>query len=106
MPEAIFGAYAEAVRRAQINLERVMALTGARQDGSYFILKARNGRVFYISSNWLADADSRHTTCYYLSPSLEGGGTPWQEKIATALLSLYNKPENFDRWFERTEVTI
>lgn len=107
MPEP-FEMMCQARKRAQINLERVIALTGATLDpAGYFLIQSRDGQAaFYVSSNWIIRAWDRSTTCYYLHPTFECATVPWQEKIATAMLSLYNNPRNFDDWFNRSRLAV
>jgi hypothetical protein len=86
--------------RAQSYLRRVVALTGATQMGSGYVLDVGTTR-FEVRDRYvrrLRDlTDPKRTyegTCFYSAHK----EMPKAEQIATALLQLRNNPALFDRW--------
>ena len=89
--------------RAKTYLRRIVALTGARQKGTCYVLDVGKAR-FYVRNRYVSrirdlnDPKCAHEeTCFY--PVHEG--MPKAEEIATALLQLKNNPALFDRWAVR-----
>src|SRR5712671_7904285 len=86
-------------RQAAKYLERIVALTGARQeyDGSYRL--TAGGRDFVLDSRFVSVMSSRDkSTCFYIATSRE---IPSAEIIASALLELKNNPRLFKKWRKR-----
>jgi hypothetical protein len=86
-------------RRAAKYLERIAALTGARQehDGSYRL--TAGGRDFVLDSRFVSVISSRdEATCFYIATGRE---IPSAEVIASALLELKNNPRLFEKWRKR-----
>jgi hypothetical protein len=92
--------------RADAYLRRIVALTGAMQVGSYYILDVGETR-FEVRDSYVCRM--RHMT----QPTATFGGTcfyspnrhmPAAEKIAAALLQLKNNPKLFDKWAAQTGV--
>ena len=86
--------------RAQSHLRRVVALTGATQMGSGYVLDVGTTR-FEVRDRYvrrlrdLTDPEcSYEETCFYSAHK----EMPKAEQIATALLQLRNNPALFDRW--------
>ena len=86
--------------RAQSHLRRVVALTGATQMGSGYVLDVATTR-FEVRDRYvrrlrdLTDPEcSYEETCFYSAHN----EMPKAEQIATALLQLRNNPALFDRW--------
>jgi len=86
--------------RAQSDLRRVVALTGATQMGSGYVLDVGTTR-FEVRDRYvrrlrdLTDPKcSYEETCFYSAHE----EMPKAEQIATALLQLRNNPALFDRW--------
>jgi hypothetical protein len=89
--------------RAQSYPRRVVALTGATQMGSDYVLNV--GTRFEVRDRWvrrLRDVTdpkcAYEETCFY-SANKE---MPKAEQIATALLQLKNNPALFDKWAVRS----
>jgi hypothetical protein len=83
-------------RQAAKYLERIVALTGARQehDGSYRL--TAGGRDFVLDSRFVSVISSREkSTCFYIATRRE---LPSAEIIASALLELKNNPRLFEKW--------
>ena len=94
-PDAVARQY-----RAQSHLRRVVALTGATQMGSGYVLDVGTTR-FEVRDRYvrrlrdLTDPKcSFEETCFYSAHK----EMPKAEQIATALLQLRNNPALFDRW--------
>ena len=86
-------------RQAAKYLERITALTGARQeyDGSYRL--TAGGRDFVLDSRFVSVMSSRDkSTCFYIATSREITSA---EIIASALLELKNNPRLFKKWRKR-----
>jgi hypothetical protein len=86
-------------RQAAKYLERIVALTGARQehDGSYRLTAGR--REFIVDSRFVSVLSSRdESTCFYIATDRE---IPSAEIIASALLELKNNPRLFKKWRKR-----
>ena len=86
--------------RAQCYLQRIVALTGARQVGSGYALDIGNTR-FQVRDRYvrrLRDVTDpkclREETCFYS----EQRDMPKEEQIASALLQIRNNPALFDQW--------
>jgi hypothetical protein len=87
--------------RAKAYLRRIVALTGATQMGSDYVLDVGTAR-FYVSYRYvrrLRDAAvdpncACEETCFYPVHK----GMPKAEEIATALLQLANNPMLYDKW--------
>src|SRR5258706_10884542 len=91
-------------RQAAKYLERIAALTGARQeyDGSYRL--TAGGKEFVLDSRFVSDLSSRYkSTCFYIATDRE---IPSAEIIASALLELKNNPRLFEKWRERRGCTF
>src|SRR5712671_2045633 len=87
-------------RQAAKYLERIVALTGARQehDGSYRL--TAGGKEFVLDSRFVSVLSSRHdkSTCFYVATDRD---IPSAEIIASALLELKNNPRLFKKWRKR-----
>lgn len=85
--------------RAQNYLRRVVALTGATQMGSGYVLDVGTTR-FEVSDRYvrrlldLTDSKCTYEGTFYSAHK----EMPKAEQIATALLQLRNNPALFDRW--------
>jgi hypothetical protein len=86
--------------RAQSYLRRVVALTGATQMGSGYVLDVGTTR-FEVRDRYvrrlrdLTDPTCAYEeTCFYSADK----SMPKAKQIATALLQLRNNPALFDRW--------
>jgi hypothetical protein len=86
---------------ADMNLRRVIALTGATQNGNTYILDVGTIRFEVWDSfiTRLRGSDRRYDeeTCF--GPAFQG--MPKAEKIATALLQLRNNPGLFEKWAKK-----
>jgi len=94
--------------RAQSYVRRVVALTGATQMGSRFVLDVGTTR-FEVRDRWVrrlrdvTDPKCKYEeTCFY-SANKE---MPKTEQIATALLHLKNNPSLFDAWAARNSIAF
>jgi hypothetical protein len=87
--------------RAEMYLRRVIALTGATQNGNTYILDVGTIRFEVWDSfiTRLRGSDRRYDeeTCF--GPAFQG--MPKAEKIATALLQLRNNPGLFEKWAKK-----
>jgi hypothetical protein len=86
--------------RAQAYLRRIVALTGARQTGSFYALDVGATRFQVLDRHVRRTRDvtdpkcTYEETCFYLAHK----DMPKAEQIATALLQLKNNPALFDEW--------
>jgi hypothetical protein len=86
--------------RAKRYLQRIAALTGARQTDDAYVLDVGKMRFHVRHRNVRRLRDTMdpecafEETCFYPVHK----GMPKAEEIATALLQLTNNPELFDRW--------
>jgi hypothetical protein len=90
--------------RAAKYLERIAALTGAKQehDGSYRLTAGR--RDFLLDSRFVRVITSRdESTCFYIATDRQ---IPSAEVVASALLELKNNPGLFEKWRERRGCTF
>lgn len=86
--------------RAKTYLRRIVALTGARQMGSRYILDVGN-TTFHVRDRYVRRLrDSTDPQCEYAETCFYcvHKGMPREEEIATVLLQLRNNPALFDRW--------
>jgi len=91
-------------RQAAKYLERIAALTGARQeyDGSYRLTAGE--KEFIVGSRFVSILSSRDkSTCFYIDTDRE---IPSAEIIASALLELKNNPRLFKKWRKRRGCTF
>jgi aspartate-semialdehyde dehydrogenase len=91
-------------QRAAKYLERIAALTGAKQDndGSYRLTAGR--RDFLVDSRIVRVISSRgQSTCFYVATDRE---IPSAEVVASALLELKNNPRLFEKWRDRRGSTF
>ena len=94
--------------RAQSYLRRVVALTGAKQMGSGYVLDVGTTR-FEVGDRYvrrlrdMADPKCAYEeTCFYPAQK----EMPKAEQIATALLQLTNNPALFDKWVFQSGVAF
>ncbi len=94
--------------RAEIYLRRIVALTGAKQTGSSYVLNVGKGR-FHVRDRYVrripdgADPTcARRETCFH--PAHQGMSEA--EQIATVLLQLKNNPGLFDSWAYKRELAF
>lgn len=94
----------QAESRADMYLRRVIALTGATQNGKSYFLDVDTTRFqvwdrFIMRLRGSADPKGRYyeETCF--GPAFQG--MPRAERIATVLLQLRNNPELFDKWVKK-----
>ena len=94
--------------RAQSYLRRVVALTGATQINSGYVLDVGTTR-FEVRDRWvrrLRDVTDPkcmyEETCFYSANK----DMPKAEEIATAMLQLKNNPALFDAWAARNNVVF
>src|SRR5439155_12594952 len=90
--------------RAETYLRRIVALTGATQMASSYVLDVGTTR-FHVRDRYvgrlrdLTDPKSAYEeTCFYPVHK----GMPTAEEITTALLQLTNNPALFERWAARS----
>jgi hypothetical protein len=83
---------------AACNLQRIVALTGAKQAGDAYVLdvgKARfSVRYRSVQRDVIVPTHRHWETCFYPA----GRDMPRSEQIAMALLQLKNNPALFDKW--------
>jgi hypothetical protein len=94
--------------RAKTYLRHIVALTGASQMGSDYVLDVGTAR-FYLSYRYvrrlrnMTDPECKYEeTCFYPVHK----GMPKAEEIATALLQLTNNPALFDKWAVQNGLAI
>jgi hypothetical protein len=90
--------------RPKIYLRRIVALTGATQEGNEYILNVGTTR-FHVRDRYVGRMrDSTDPKCGYEETCFYSAHKemPKSEHIATALLQLKNNPALFDRWASRS----
>jgi hypothetical protein len=90
--------------RAQSYLRRIVALTGATQMGSSYVLEVGKTR-FEVWDRWVRRLrDVSDPTCEYEETCFYSAHKDMlkAEQIATALLQLKNNPALFDKWAVRS----
>jgi hypothetical protein len=87
-------------QHAQNYLRRIVALTGATQEGNCYFLDVGHTR-FCVRGRYVARVlDMTDPKCAHEETCFSSAykDMPKAEQIATALLQLKNNPELFDRW--------
>jgi hypothetical protein len=91
-------------QRAAEYLQRVAALTGAKEDddGTYHL--TAGGRHFLVDAKFVRVISPRsESTCFSVVADLD---MPSAEVVASALLQLKNNARLFERWRERRGFTF